>query len=76
MIFIREIWICYNWFEKYILEEGSKRKIINIKKNIKEINKFFGFNVSINQKFIEVPIDLIILLKKISSLLKKTGGGI
>lgn len=65
-----------NWFEKYVLEEGSKRKIVNIKKNIVEINKFFGFDVSINQKFIEAPIDLIILLKEISSLLKKTGGGL
>lgn len=64
------------WFEKYVQENTMANKVKNIKVNLKKYEKKVGFKFYENQTFIEISLDQIKLLKKISSHINKVKGGL
>ena len=64
------------WYERYIVEDKSLRKIVNIKININKYEKKFGINFSNKQNFIELPIKQIQFINLISNYVKRNEGGV
>jgi len=65
-----------NWFEKYVDSKSKQKKIVDIKINIKKIEKKIGINVSENQKFIEFSPLCFNIIKKISKIINQYEGGL
>ena len=65
-----------SWYEKYIKEGNKINEIKDIKINLEKLEKKIGFKFSNHQKFIEISLDQINLIKKISTHIKKTKGGL
>ena len=65
-----------NWFDKYVALKSMQKKIIDIKINIKKIEKKIGINISKNQKFIEFSPSSFDIIKKISKIINKYEGGL
>ena len=58
------------WVERYVkLDKNNNKSFINIKSNIKKIEKNIGFKISNNQKIIEYSPIALKFLKTISNLL-------
>ncbi len=65
------------WYEKYVdLSDKNNPKFIEIKSNLKEIEKKIGINITCNQKFIEYSPLSFEYLKKISNQIKNEKGGL
>ena len=64
------------WYEKYVEKVKNKYLLRDIKVDIKKYSKIVGFNFFNQEKFIEISLNQITFLKKISVFIKKRGGGI
>ena len=64
------------WYEKYVERVKNKYLLKDIKVDIKKYTKIVGFNFFNQEKFIEISLNQITFLKKISFFVKKRGGGI
>ena len=66
-----------NWFERKIkIYKKKNPEFIDIKANIKKIEKIVGNNISQNQNFLEISKDMIVFFKSISKIIKKYNGGL
>ena len=64
------------WYERYVNENKNKNFFEDIKTNIKKYEKLIGFKFYENQKIVEISIDQIKFVKKLSKFVNKNGGGI
>ena len=65
------------WYEKYVdLSDKKNPKFIEIKSNLKKLEKKIGTNITCNQKFIEYSPLSFEYLKKISNQIKNEDGGL
>ncbi len=64
------------WFEKYVDLSFKKKKLIEIKTDIKKYEKNVGINFSKKQNFIEFSPLTFQIIQKISKILKKLEGGL
>lgn len=65
-----------NWFEKYVQENLTSNTLKNVKINKNKYEKIVGFQFLKNQKFFEISLNQIDIIKKLSKFVIKNGGGI
>ena len=63
-----------NWYEKYVLKNGKKFSFTKEKSNIRKIEKKLKLNVSKNQNFLEISLEIIKIIKQLSKIICKKGG--
>lgn len=64
------------WYERNVEKQYKKNCIKDIKVDIKKYLKTVGFNFYSHEEFVEISLEQISFLKKISVFIKKNGGGI
>ncbi len=62
------------WYERYVQKQGKSFGFTKKKCDIKKLEKKLNFNISKNQKFLEISFEQINILKKLNNLISINGG--
>ncbi len=69
-------YINYNnqWCERYVEKKGKNYNFVNVKCDIKKIEKKINLEISKNQNFLEISFEEINIIKKLSKVIDIKGG--
>ena len=69
-------YINYNnqWCERYVEKKGKNYNFVNVKCDIKKIEKKINLKISKNQNFLEISFEEINIIKKLSKVIDIKGG--
>ncbi len=62
------------WYERYVEKKRGEYKFVQIKYDIKKIEKKLNFKISKKQNFLEISLDAIRIIKKINKFIQKKNG--